>query len=185
MPAHFPISFFLGMCFQNEGRLYESEAENDAEADRCGGNRIYRGGSSEKNECICLECRSRGQSYVVFLIPYLIIGWDIVYKAFRGIKNGQVFDENFLMTVATFGAFGVGEFSEAVAVMLFYQVGELFQSYAVNRSRQSISDLMNICPEYANIEKDGQIEQVDPDDVEVDDIIVVHREMRIRWMAWW
>ena len=110
---------------------------------------------------------------VVFLIPYLIIGWDIVYKAFRGIKNGQVFDENFLMTVATFGAFGVGEFSEAVAVMLFYQVGELFQSYAVNRSRQSITDLMDICPEYANIEKDGQLEQVDPDDVEVDDIIVV------------
>ena len=116
---------------------------------------------------------------VVFLIPYLIIGWDIVYKAFRGIKNGQVFDENFLMTVATFGAFGVGEFSEAVAVMLFYQVGELFQSYAVNRSRQSISDLMNICPEYANIEKDGQIEQVDPDDVEVDDIIVVQPGERI------
>ncbi len=116
---------------------------------------------------------------VVFLIPYLIIGWDIVYKAFRGIKNGQVFDENFLMTVATFGAFGVGEFSEAVAVMLFYQVGELFQSYAVNRSRQSISDLMNICPEYANIEKDGQLEQVDPDDVEVDDIIVVQPGERI------
>lgn len=116
---------------------------------------------------------------VVFLIPYLIIGWDIVYKAFRGIKNGQVFDENFLMTVATFGAFGVGEFSEAVAVMLFYQVGELFQSYAVNRSRQSISDLMNICPEYANIEKDGQIEQVEPDDVEVDDIIVVQPGERI------
>ena len=116
---------------------------------------------------------------VVFLIPYLIIGWDIVYKAFRGIKNGQVFDENFLMTVATFGAFGVGEFSEAVAVMLFYQVGELFQSYAVNRSRQSISDLMNICPEYANIEKDGQIEQVDPDDVEVGSIIVVKPGERI------
>ena len=116
---------------------------------------------------------------VVFLIPYLIIGWDIVYKAFRGIKNGQVFDENFLMTVATFGAFGVGEFSEAVAVMLFYQVGELFQSYAVNRSRQSISDLMNICPEYANIEKDGKLEQVDPDDVEVDDIIVVQPGERI------
>lgn len=116
---------------------------------------------------------------VVFLIPYLIIGWDIVYKAFRGIKNGQVFDENFLMTVATFGAFGVCEFSEAVAVMLFYQVGELFQSYAVNRSRQSISDLMNICPEYANIEKDGQLEQVDPDDVEVDDIIVVQPGERI------
>lgn len=115
----------------------------------------------------------------VFLIPYLIIGWDIVYKAFRGIKNGQVFDENFLMTVATFGAFGVGEFSEAVAVMLFYQVGELFQSYAVNRSRQSISDLMNICPEYANIEKDGKLEQVDPDEVEVDDIIVVQPGERI------
>ena len=116
---------------------------------------------------------------VVFLIPYLIIGWDIVYKAFRGIKNGQVFDENFLMTVATFGAFGVGEFSEAVAVMLFYQVGELFQSYAVNRSRQSISDLMNICPEYANIEEDGQLKQVDPDDVEVGSIIVVKPGERI------
>ncbi len=118
-------------------------------------------------------------NFVLFLIPYMIIGWDIVYKAIRGIKNGQVFDENFLMTVATFGAFGVGEFSEAVAVMLFYQIGELFQSYAVNRSRQSISDLMNICPEYANIEKDGKLEQVDPDDVEVDDIIVVQPGERI------
>lgn len=117
--------------------------------------------------------------FAAFLIPYLIIGWDIVYKAFRGIKNGQVFDENFLMTVATFGAFGVGEFSEAVAVMLFYQIGELFQNYAVNRSRQSISDLMNICPEYANIEKDGKLEQVDPDDVEIDDIIVIEPGERI------
>ena len=117
--------------------------------------------------------------FVIYLVPYLVIGYDIVYKAARNISHGQVFDENFLMTVATFGAFGVGEFSEAVAVMLFYQVGELFQSYAVNRSRQSISDLMNICPEYANIEKDGQIEQVDPDDVEVDDIIVVQPGERI------
>lgn len=107
------------------------------------------------------------------LIPYFVIGWDILYKALRNIKNGQVFDENFLMAVATIGAFGVSEYSEAVAVMLFYQVGELFQSYAVNRSRQSITALMDICPEYANIEEDGQLKQVDPDDVEVGDIIVI------------
>ena len=109
----------------------------------------------------------------LYLIPYFVIGWDILYKAVRNIKNGQVFDENFLMAVATIGAFGVNEYSEAVAVMLFYQVGELFQSYAVNRSRQSISDLMDICPEYANIEEDGQLKQVDPDDVEIGDIIVI------------
>ena len=115
----------------------------------------------------------------VYLVPYVLIGWDIVYKAFRNIKNGQVFDENFLMTVATFGAFGIGEYSEAVAVMLFYQVGELFQSYAVNRSRQSITELMDICPEYANIEEDGQLKQVDPDDVQVGDIIVVKAGERI------
>lgn len=115
----------------------------------------------------------------LYLIPYVLIGWDIVYKAFRNIRNGQVFDENFLMTVATFGAFGVGEYSEAVAVMLFYQVGELFQSYAVNRSRQSITELMDICPEYANIEEDGQLKQVDPDDVQVGDIIVVKSGERI------
>ena len=115
----------------------------------------------------------------LYLIPYVLIGWDIVYKAFRNIRNGQVFDENFLMTVATFGAFGVGEYSEAVAVMLFYQVGELFQSYAVNRSRQSITELMDICPEYANIEEDGQLKQVDPDDVQVGDIIVVKAGERI------
>lgn len=117
--------------------------------------------------------------FLIFLVPYLIIGWDIVYKAVRGIINGQVFDENFLMTIATFGAFGVREYSEAVAVMLFYQVGELFQSYAVNRSRQSISDLMDICPEYANIEKDGELKQVDPDDVSVGDIIVIKAGERI------
>ena len=115
----------------------------------------------------------------LYLVPYVLIGWDIVYKAFRNIRNGQVFDENFLMTVATFGAFGVGEYSEAVAVMLFYQVGELFQSYAVNRSRQSITELMDICPEYANIEEDGQLKQVDPDDVQVGDIIVVKSGERI------
>ena len=109
----------------------------------------------------------------LYLIPYFVIGWDILYKAVRNIKNGQIFDENFLMAVATIGAFGVNEYSEAVAVMLFYQVGELFQSYAVNRSRQSITDLMDICPEYANIEEDGQLKQVDPDDVEIGDIIVI------------
>ena len=109
----------------------------------------------------------------LYLIPYFVIGWDILYKAVRNIKNGQIFDENFLMAVATIGAFGVNEYSEAVAVMLFYQVGELFQSYAVNRSRQSITDLMDICPEYANIEEDGQLKQVDPDNVEVGDIIVI------------
>ena len=109
----------------------------------------------------------------LYFIPYFVIGWDILYKAVRNIKNGQIFDENFLMAVATIGAFGVNEYSEAVAVMLFYQVGELFRSYAVNRSRQSITDLMDICPEYANIEEDGQLKQVDPDDVEVGDIIVI------------
>ena len=113
------------------------------------------------------------------LIPYLVIGYDIIFKAARNIRNGQVFDENFLMMVATFGAFGVQEYSEAVAVMLFYQVGELFQSYAVGRSRQSISDMMDICPEYANIEQDGALVQVDPDDVEVGSVIVVKPGERI------
>lgn len=122
---------------------------------------------------------SRIPELFLFLVPYVIIGWDIIYKAGRGIANGQVFDENFLMTIATIGAFAVGESSEAVAVMLFYQVGELFQNYAVTRSRQSISDLMNICPEYANIEADGQLKQVDPDDVKVGDIIIVKAGERI------
>ena len=101
--------------------------------------------------------------FAVFLVPYLIIGWDIVYKAVRGMINGQVFDENFLMTIATFGAFGIGEYSEAVAVMLFYQVGELFQNDAVNRSRQVSYRAYDICPEYANIEKDGELIQADPE----------------------
>ncbi len=117
--------------------------------------------------------------FVIYLIPYLVIGYDIVYKAARNISHGQVFDENFLMMIATFGAFGVKEYSEAVAVMLFYQVGELFQGYAVGKSRQSISDMMDICPEYANLEVDGKLEQVDPDDVEPGSIIVIKPGERI------
>ena len=122
---------------------------------------------------------NRAVLFIIFLIPYLVIGYDIVYKAARNISHGQVFDENFLMMIATFGAFGVGEYSEAVAVMLFYQVGELFQGYAVGKSRQSISDMMDICPEYANIEENGVLKQVDPDDVEVGSIIVVKPGERI------
>ena len=117
--------------------------------------------------------------FLIYLIPYLVIGYDIVFKAVRNISHGQVFDENFLMMVATFGAFGVKEYSEAVAVMLFYQVGELFQNYAVGKSRQSISDMMDICSEYANIEENGVLTQVDPDDVEVGTIIVVKPGERI------
>ncbi len=117
--------------------------------------------------------------FVIYLIPYLVIGYDIVYKAVRNISHGQIFDENFLMMIATFGAFGVKEYSEAVAVMLFYQVGELFQGYAVGKSRQSISDMMDICPEYANLEVDGKLEQVDPDDVEIGSIIVIKPGERI------
>lgn len=117
--------------------------------------------------------------FLIYLIPYLVIGYDIIYKAARNISHGQVFDENFLMMIATFGAFGVGEYSEAVAVMLFYQVGELFQGYAVGKSRQSISDMMDICPEYANIEEDGALQQVDPDDVEIGSIIVIKPGERI------
>ncbi len=115
----------------------------------------------------------------IYLIPYLVIGYDIIYKAARNISHGQVFDENFLMMIATFGAFGVGEYSEAVAVMLFYQVGELFQGYAVGKSRQSISDMMDICPEYANMEVDGKLTQVDPDDVEPGSMIVIKPGERI------
>lgn len=109
----------------------------------------------------------------IYLVPYIIIGYDIIIKAARNISHGQVFDENFLMMIATFGAFGVKEFEEAVAVMLFYQVGELFQGYAVGKSRQSISEMMDICPEYANIEENGELKQVDPDDVEIGSIIII------------
>lgn len=118
-------------------------------------------------------------SFLLYLIPYLLIGYDIIFKAARNILHGQVFDENFLMMLATFGAFGVKEYAEAVAVMLFYQVGELFQDYAVGKSRQSISDLMDICPEYANIEEDGELRKVDPDDVEAGTVIVVKPGERI------
>ena len=117
--------------------------------------------------------------FAIYLVPYLVIGYDIVWKAVRNISHGQVFDENFLMMIATFGAFGVKEYSEAVAVMLFYQVGELFQGYAVGKSRQSISDMMDICPEYANVEQDGVLEQVDSDDVEIGTIIVIKPGERI------
>ncbi len=118
--------------------------------------------------------------FVAYMIPYFVIGWDILKKAFKGILNKQVFDENFLMAVATVGAIGVaiadntkGDYTEAIAVMLFYQIGELFQSYAVGKSRRNISDLMDIRPDYANVEHDGKIETVDPDEVEIGSIIVV------------
>ncbi len=111
---------------------------------------------------------------ILFLIPYLLVGYDILRKAFKGICHGQVFDENFLMTVATIGAIVLGEYGEGVAVMLLYQIGELFQSYAVGKSRRNITELMDIRPDYANLEQeDGSTEQVDPDEVEVGSIIVV------------
>lgn len=111
--------------------------------------------------------------YALYLPPYFLVAYDVLIKALRNIARGQVFDENFLMMIATFGAFGVQEFSEALAVMLFYQLGELFQDYAVGRSRASIKELMEICPEYANLERESSVEMVDPDDVVVGSIIVV------------
>ena len=117
--------------------------------------------------------------FFLYLIPYLIVGHDILLKAFKGIKNGQVFDENFLMAIATIGAMTIAlinkkaDYIEAIAVMLFYQVGELFQSYAVGRSRKNISALMDIRPDYANVEQDGELKQVDPDEVEIGTVIVV------------
>lgn len=110
---------------------------------------------------------------ICYMAPYLIIGYDILKKAFKGIKNKQIFDENFLMAVATVGAILLGEYKEGVAVMLFYQIGELFQSYAVGKSRRNISELMNIRPDYANIEREGKVEKVDPDMVAVGSVIVV------------
>ena len=117
--------------------------------------------------------------FICYLAVYLVIGYDIVKKAFKGIKNGQVFDENFLMAIATIGAFALavyeksGDYNESIAVMLFYQIGELFQSYAVGKSRRNISELMDIRPDYANIEQDGSLEQVDPDEVEIGTVIIV------------
>ena len=109
----------------------------------------------------------------IYIVSYIIVGLEIVIKAIRNITRGKVFDENFLMTVATSGAFVIGEFPEAVAVMLFYQVGELFQNYAVDKSRKSISNLMDIRPDFANVEKNGKIQKVNPDDVKIGEIIVV------------
>ena len=114
-----------------------------------------------------------GYFELLYLIPYGIIGYDILIKACKGIRNKQVFDENFLMAVATLGAIALGDYKEGVAVMLFYQIGELFQSYAVGKSRRNISELMDIRPDYANIEKDGRLEKVDPDEVEIGTVIVV------------
>ena len=115
----------------------------------------------------------------LYLVDYLIIGYDILLKAGKGIKNGQVFDECFLMAIATVGALALalydrsGDYTEAIAVMLFYQIGEWFQSYAVGKSRRNISDLMDIRPDYANVERDGKLEKVDPDEVEAGSVIVV------------
>ena len=117
--------------------------------------------------------------FVLYLIPYVIIGYDILIKAAKGIKNRQVLDESFLMTIATVGAFALalyeksGDYTEAVAVMLFYQIGEWFQRYAVGKSRRNISDLMDIRPDYANIEENGKLQKIDPDEVQIGTVIVV------------
>lgn len=117
---------------------------------------------------------------ILYFIPFIIAGYDIVIKALKNIAHGQIFDENFLMLIASIGAYGIGDYSEAVAVIIFYQVGELFQSYAVGKSRKSIADMMDICPEYANLEKeDGSTEETDPDDVETGSIIVIKPGERI------
>ena len=126
---------------------------------------LFHTGLVKPEELFENERYGRVLELCLYVIVYAVIGGDIVKKAVVNIGHGQVFDENFLMCAATFGAFGIGEYSEAVAVMLFYQVVELFQSYAVNRSRQSITELMDICPEYANVEVDDRVEQKDPDEV--------------------
>ncbi len=125
--------------------------------------------------CIALIVKFNNEwiNNIIYIISYIIVGFEIVKKAVRNIFRGKVFDENFLMTVATIGAFCIGEFPEAVAVMLFYQIGELFQDYAVDKSRKSISNLMDIRPDYANIERDGKIQKVDPEDVKIGEIIIV------------
>ena len=117
--------------------------------------------------------------WLLYLVPYAVIGWDVLWKAVRNILNGQVFDENFLMALATVGAFATGEYAEAVFVMLFYQTGELFQDYAVGKSRQSIAALMDIRPDYANLEQNGELRQVDPEEVAVGDTIVVKAGERV------
>ena len=121
---------------------------------------------------MCME-KKTSWAWVPFVLSYLAAGYDIPLRACRNLKNGQVFDENFLMTIATLGAFAIGSLEEAVAVMLFYQIGELFNDYAVNKSRKSITDLMDINPEYANLLRDGEEEQVDPYEVEIGDTIII------------
>lgn len=117
--------------------------------------------------------------FLAYLVPYAVIGWDVLWKALRNLLHGQVFDENFLMALATIGAFGVREYPEAAAVMLFYQIGELFQGYAVGRSRRSIASLMDIRPDYANIEQNGELIQVDPNEVQIGDVIVIKSGERV------
>lgn len=126
-----------------------------------------------------MDVLPEGLELIIFLTAYVIIGIDILWKAIRNITHGQIFDENFLMTIATIGAFCLGDYPEGVAVMLFYQVGELFQSYAVSKSRRSIADLMDIRPDYANVMRNGSLVQVDPEEVHVDDIIIVKPGERI------
>ena len=116
---------------------------------------------------------------VMFLLSYLVVGLDVIKKALRNIVNGQVFDENFLMTLATFGAVALGEYSEAVGVMLFYQIGELFQSYAVNKSRRSVAALMDIRPDYANLKTKEGLKTVSPDEVSPGDVIVIRPGERV------
>lgn len=115
----------------------------------------------------------------LYIIAYILVGFEIILKAVKNITKGEVFDENFLMTVATMGAFGIGEFPEAVAIMLFYQIGELFQDYAVDKSRKSITGLMEIRADFANVERNGKIEKVDPSDVKIDEIIVIKPGERV------
>ena len=116
---------------------------------------------------------NRYVEFALYMVPYLVIGYDILKKAALGIIHGQIFDENFLMAIATVGAMSLGDYREGSAVILFYQIGELFQSYAVGKSRKNITELMDIRPDYANIEEDGELVQVDPEDVEKGTVIVV------------
>ena len=128
----------------------------------------------EKSGAAAPVMENRLINLILYLIPYLIVGYPVLRKAFLGIRNRQLFDESFLMTLASLGAFVTGQNEEAAAVMLFYQVGEWFQSYAVGRSRESITELMNIAPEFANLEhEDGSVETIDPDDVEEGNILVI------------
>lgn len=122
---------------------------------------------------LLVESSSAAASLILFIASYLLAGGDVLYKAVRNLLHGRVFDENFLMMIATIGAFCITKYTEAVAVMLFYQVGELFQNYAVNKSRQSIAELMNIRPDYANVQRAGELIKVDPQEVAIGEIIVV------------